>query len=133
MAQVTFSFETSGCHYTGENLIMVGDYTGTKTVRTIEWYFDKQVAGNIIVLEADCSTFGRPPSGYPSDRMTYSCDNATHTYKATISNLDGTEAGEWGVRFSFTDSSVSQVSKSSFSLCQGNSFCKKCAFLLKYK
>ena len=120
---MSFTFEKTSCHYPGENLILVGKYTGAKTVRTIEWYYEYRVAGNIIIEKNTCGQFGIPDSGYPSDRMTYSCNKTTNTYTATISNLDWSDEGEWGVIFSFTDSSPSQRSTSCFSLCAGKHFC----------
>ena len=114
-----FTFENTGCHYIGDNLILVGTYGGPKTVQVVEWYFDERVAFNLILVESTCSLFGAPDAGYPTYRMTYDCTGRPTKYKATISNLDGTEEGEWGVRFSFTDSSVSLYNKSSFSLCTG--------------
>ena len=88
-------------------------------MQAIEWFFDQQIAGNLIIIESTCSLFGAPDAGYPTNRMTYDCTGRPTTYKATISNLDGTEEGEWGVRFSFTDSSISNYDRSPFSLCTG--------------
>ena len=117
---MSFTFEQSGCHCPGDNLTLVGEYKGNKSVALIEWFFDQKVSNNIIISPGNCTEFGVADFGYPSDRMTYNCDNVTNVYKATISNINGSDEGKWGVRFGFRDSKLSPYRKAPFSLCKGN-------------
>lgn len=109
VAQVEFHFEQSG-YKEGDSAKLIVKYTGNRTERYVNWYYSEQVSGdNVRDIQNSCQEFATD-AGYP--QMTYTCNESTHTYTATIISVPSAAIGkEWGASFRLSDGTTTTIDK----------------------
>ena len=115
-SQPSATFDHS-CYKTGDTAVLTMSYspTGSETVTVINWYFSKATGNNAI--DTSCNEIAED-SAFPNARIEYDCtDSASNRFKATVSNIEEADFGEWGASFGLSAGGPTNTAKVDMTRC----------------
>ena len=115
-SQPSATFDHS-CYKTDDTAVLTVSYspTGAETVTVINWYFSQATGYN--VRDTSCTKITED-CAFPNAHMTYDCtDSVSNSFKATISNIEEADFGEWGASFGRSAGGPTNTSKVDMTRC----------------
>ena len=123
-SQPSATFDRS-CYKADDTAVLTVSYapTGAETVTVINWYFSKATVNN--VRDTSCHKITEDIA-FPNARMEYDCtDSTSNSFKATISNIEEADFGEWGASFGLSAGGPTNTVKVDMTRC-GKIFMTPC-------
>lgn len=97
------------------NITITATYTGTASVTYVEWYYNGDVSGTLIITASTCTKFANP-TGYPGS-TTYLCDPSSKTFKLTLKKDEIGLPKIFGATFGITPGSTAGNIQSTYAYC----------------